>query len=68
MDNLTETVRFIKEQGLAKEIDLVETRATDVYMNEKAWQAALSSYQNLRRAAGKQPHIRILSGVEAQQV
>lgn len=68
MENLIETVSFIKEQGLADEVDLIETRATDVYMNKKAWEAALDSYQNLRRAAGEQPHIRVLSGIEAQQV
>lgn len=62
------TVRFIKEQGLAKEADRIETESSDVYMNEKAWEDALSSYQNLRRAAGEQLPIRMLSSVEAQKV
>lgn len=57
MENMRDSVAFIRAQGLAGVCDLVETRAVDVFMTPEAWRDALVSIEAYREAAGPINHI-----------
>lgn len=65
--NRRETVAFIRENGLAEEVDLAEHRSADVYLTEKAWKAGLKSYNDFKAAGGDVSEIHPLGKTEAEE-
>ncbi|KAF4956240.1 hypothetical protein FSARC_11639 [Fusarium sarcochroum] len=52
LDNMRESVKFIKEQGLAGAISLVETKSVDFFMTQRAWDDAKESLKLYAEADG----------------
>ncbi|OHE94329.1 hypothetical protein CORC01_10376 [Colletotrichum orchidophilum] len=65
--NHRETLAYIRENGLEKEINLVEYRSADVYLTENTWKAGLESYNGFKEAGGDVSEITVLSKAEAEQ-
>lgn len=66
--NLKEFVRFIKDNNLADEVDLVETRAVDVFLDNSTWAEALSSYESLQATGAHVDHIKAFNSEEVESV
>ncbi|KAK6851478.1 oxidoreductase OrdL [Apiospora arundinis] len=65
--NYRETVAYIKENGLAEEIDLVQYRSADVFCSEKSWQAGLAAYKGFKEAGGDVSEIVVFEKAEAEE-
>ncbi|KAF5228925.1 hypothetical protein FAUST_10724 [Fusarium austroamericanum] len=66
MENMKEFVKFIREQGLAEAIDLVETRSVDFFMNAQSWSEAQESIKLYKEAAGDLPDIEVHGADETE--
>lgn len=65
---MKDCVEFIREQGLADAIDLVETRSVDFFMNDESWQDAKVSLRRYKEAGGHLGGIEVHEKHEADQV
>ncbi|RKL33615.1 hypothetical protein BFJ72_g9839 [Fusarium proliferatum] len=65
--NYQETARFIHENNLAAEVDLVQYRSADVYLTPESWKTGLSSYNGFKESGGDVSHINVLSKAEAEE-
>lgn len=62
------SVAFVREQGLADECDLVETRAVDFFMKPESWKSASESLAAYAEAGGQVDEITAHDREEAEQV
>lgn len=59
---------FIKAQGLADVVDLIDYRSADCYMTEETWERGLASYQGFSKVGGNVKDINVLTADEAREV
>jgi hypothetical protein len=59
---------FIKDQGLADIVDLINYRSADCFMTEETWERGLASYQGFSKVGGIVKDINILTAEEAREV
>ncbi|RBA16415.1 hypothetical protein FPRO05_11750 [Fusarium proliferatum] len=65
--NYQETARFIHENNLAAEVDLVQYRSADVYLTPESWKTGLSSYNGFKESGGDVSDINVLSKAESEE-
>lgn len=65
--NYQETAKFIQENSLAAEVDLVQYRSADVYLTPESWETGLSSYNSFKEFGGNVSDIHVLSKEEAEE-
>ncbi|KAG7421074.1 putative oxidoreductase OrdL [Fusarium oxysporum f. sp. rapae] len=65
--NYRETAKFIQENNLAEEVDLVQYRSADVYLTPESWKTGLASYNGFKESGGNVSEIHVLSKAEAEK-
>ena len=61
-------IDFIKDKGLAEEVDLVECNTVDTYMTEASFRRGYKSYANFKNAGGNVSTIKVYRDDEAKKV
>ncbi|KAI3586814.1 FAD dependent oxidoreductase, partial [Fusarium oxysporum f. sp. albedinis] len=65
--NYQETAKFIQENNLAAEVDLVQYRSADVYLTPESWKTGLASYNGFKESGGDVSDINVLSKAEVEE-
>lgn len=67
-ENMRDVVKFIKDEGHAGAVDLVETSAVDFFMDKTAWEDAKESLELMEKAGGNMDGIQKLEKEDADKV